>query len=805
MVAEEPKLRTDLVISRQDASVILKDPTTGRFFRFGEAEDFIVSQLDGSTSSEVIRERAREKFGSPPAQEDIEAFVAALRRLRLLETAGTAPPPPVAQRRPFRGNPLYFRLRAFDPDPLLDRLITRLSFCFTAGFVGFSAAVILLGLGVAVIDWPEITRDVRWLYRFEMVVVGWVIIFAVTTAHEFAHGLTCKRFGGHVHEMGFLLIYFQLAFYCNVSDAYLFPEKAKRLWVTFAGPYFELFLWALAVLIWRITEPGTWVSSVALVVVVTSAFKLFINLNPLIKLDGYYLLSDALGIPNLRAHASRYLRSRLAALLRLSRRTVEHVTARERRIYLAYGLLAGGYSVWLLGYIAWALGGFLTVRYQGTGAVMYAGMLALLFQAPLRRAVSRPPLLRAGVERLGAVKRPVKLLLLAALLVAVLFIARWELAASGEFAVAPRLNADVRASVEGLIEAIEVAEGDVVKRGDVIARLSDRDYRADLRRIEAEMEEKRARLKMLRAGTRREEIELATNALATARTKREHAGRRYDEARRLHATRLAKATTDVAKADERLKYARNEMERSRALFAVDLISRRQFEEAEERMAVREKEREAAQAELRMVTADDLSEFQRELAVSTTEAEETATKLKLLEAGSRPEEIEATEAEVTRLEGQRRYLLEQLHLVNVTSPVAGIVITPRPKEIVGRYMTKGDLIVEVHELRTISAEIAIPESEIGEVKLGQRVALKTRAFPETTFVGTVSAIAPVGVKEDEAWRGKVFRVTTQIDNPNLVLRPGMTGTAKIFCGSRPVVELLTRRLARYVRVEFWSWW
>ena len=62
-------------------------------------------------------------------------------------------------------------------------------------------------------------------------------MLTVTTAHEFAHGLACKHFGGEVHEIGFLLLYFQPAFYRNVSDAWLFAKKSQRLWVTFAGAY----------------------------------------------------------------------------------------------------------------------------------------------------------------------------------------------------------------------------------------------------------------------------------------------------------------------------------------------------------------------------------------------------------------------------------------------------------------------------------------------------------------------------------------------------------------------------------------
>jgi multidrug efflux pump subunit AcrA (membrane-fusion protein) len=811
MVAVEPKLRSDLVISRQAGTVVLKDPTTGRFFRFGEAEHFITRQLDGATPLDVVRQRAGEAFGSLPEPGMVEGFVASLQRLKLLETGEAALDRPA---RRTRGSPLYLRLSAFDPDPLLDRMIGKVGFFFTPAFLVLSAAVIVLGLGIAVTEWGDITRDLERLWRVEMVLVAWLIIFAVTTAHEFAHSLTCKRFGGHVHEMGFLLIYFQLAFYCNVSDAWLFPEKSKRLWVTTAGPYFEMFLWALAVITWRVTEPGTWPSAVALVVVATSAVKLFINLNPLIKLDGYYLLSDALGIHNLRARAFGYLKRRLSALAASTGGTLEEPPPRERRVYLAYGLLAGGYSAWLLGWVALMVGGFLTERYQGAGAIVYAGLLGLAFQNPLRRWTARPGL-RAWRERVNArwksVKRPVRVLLLLGLALAVLFLVPWELTVSGDFSVAPRHNADVRAEVDGIIAEVYVDEGQRVAADALIARLADRDYRAELRAVEAQSEEMRARLKMLRAGPRAEELRLARQHIETAETRHEHARRRYEEAEQMQAARLAKATADVAAAEERLRYARNDLGRSQTLFAAELISRRALEESQERAGVRETELAAARAEFAGVSAGDLAStgdlagFRKELAVAQKEAEEARGQLRLLEAGSRPEEIEGAEATLARLLSQWSHLEEQLRLVAVRSAVGGVVTTPKPREKIGQYVKKGDLIVEVHEFATVRAEIAVPEREIGDVKVGQPVVVKARAFPERGFQGRVTAIAPAAVKEEEGWRGKVFRVTTTLENPDLLLRPEMTGTAKIYCGERWLFDVLTRRLARYLRVEFWSWW
>ena len=228
MGVAEPKLRTDLVISRQDGAVVLKDPVTGRFFRFGDAEHFITSQLDGATPLDVVRRRAGAAFGSVPEPGMLEGFVASLRRIGLLEADAAALDRPAARYRRTRGSPLYLRLSAFDPDSLLDRMIGKVGFFFTPAFLVLSGAVIALGLGIALAEWSDITRDLQHLWRVEMILAAWLIVFAVTTAHEFAHSLTCKRFGGHVHEMGFLLIYFHPAFYCNVSDAWLFAEKSKR-------------------------------------------------------------------------------------------------------------------------------------------------------------------------------------------------------------------------------------------------------------------------------------------------------------------------------------------------------------------------------------------------------------------------------------------------------------------------------------------------------------------------------------------------------------------------------------------------
>lgn len=255
------------------------------------------------------------------------------------------------------------------------------------GHWAISGFLILLALIVTISNSAEIGRDLVSLYQVNALLLAWTITIFATIAHEFAHGLTCKRFGGKVHEMGFMLIFFMPAMYCNVSDAWLFPEKSRRLWVTFAGAYFELCLWALATLVWRVTDPYTFINYAALIIMATSGIKSFFNLNPLIKLDGYYLLSDYLDIPNLRSRAVGYLGASIKRLLGSSVQIIKEVTHRERRIYVVYGLLSMAYTVFILSFIAMRFGGFLMGRYQAFGFILFMGVVMTMFRNPLKKIV----------------------------------------------------------------------------------------------------------------------------------------------------------------------------------------------------------------------------------------------------------------------------------------------------------------------------------------------------------------------------------------------------------------------------------
>ena len=146
-------------------------------------------------------------------------------------------------------------------------------------------------------------------------------------------------------------------------------------------------------------------------------------------------------------------------------------------------------------------------------------------------------------------------------------------------------------------------------------------------------------------------------------------------------------------------------------------------------------------------------------------------------------------------------------------------TRQLKELERQFVTKGALIAKVLDLDAVTAQILVSEKEIADIAVGQRVVLRARAYPDRAFHGTVTSIATTALPAAGGGSAasapatatggtspvRMLVVTTQIANDSLLLKPEMTGQAKVLCGPRRIVDLITRRLARTFKVEFWSWW
>ncbi len=479
------RLRPDLVLVEQtyrgEQSYIVKDPQSRKYYRFRPVEVMVMQTLDGEhTPAEAAAALAGE--GLKVSAAGVEAFAAKLAGMGLCERTLTERSVLQMERlraerrrrlRPamFKGDLLRLRWSVGDPDKLFDRWLPRLRFFFTRTFLVISVALFAVYLLVLGLKWGEFSQALADLYTLNVGLGAFVVLWLTSTViiaiHELGHGLTCKYFGGQVHEIGAMLIYFEPAFFCNVNDAWTFPELKARLWVTAAGSWIQLVIASLAAVVWWAATPGTMVSDVAFAAVLIGGITtVLLNANPLIPLDGYYALSDYLEVPNLRqrafAHLSWLVKTRLFRL-DLPKPPADE---REQRVFLVYGLLAAVYIGLILSFFAATTFGWLTRWLGSLGAVVFLVALFAMLRAPLRagfRTVKMALRQHGAAWRQGPWRTRVGT---AAIAIAVLgALLPWPIRISGPFVAVPVLSMPLVAPDSGIVQRVQVLEGTRVAAG----------------------------------------------------------------------------------------------------------------------------------------------------------------------------------------------------------------------------------------------------------------------------------------------------------------------------------------------------
>jgi putative peptide zinc metalloprotease protein len=487
----EPGSRVVRQVENGQVRFIVRAGATGKYLRVGEAEDVLLSLFDGERTLDKIRTSYMARRKERIENADIAAFVGRMRSLGVvrptIEARNRLLLEKARQRREERhisekfGSLLFMRRKLFDPDPLLNALVGPLRFLFTRAFVIFSCVLFLAAASILVARWDEVASGIAnmglMLGGGTGVSLGliWVTALCVVFLHEFGHGLTCKHFGGEVHDMGVLLMFFQPCFYANVNDAWTFESRAARLWVTAAGGFIESVLGSLCVLLWAVTEPGTTVNGLAQVVFTISlSSTLLFNMNPLIKLDGYYLLADFLGIENLRdrstAHVTWLFRNRILGLP--APRVTEDV--REGRILATYAILSTAYMGMLLLVIVTVLVGALSGGGgPGLFVILVMGTLAwMLLKGPI---VSLGGVMKELVRTHGATLRSPRFLAGAAVavvaIVGIAAVVPWTRTSRAKSVLEPGRIVDVVAPTTGIVGAIHPKEGAAVDVGTPLFRM----------------------------------------------------------------------------------------------------------------------------------------------------------------------------------------------------------------------------------------------------------------------------------------------------------------------------------------------
>ena len=305
-------------IYRGDIQYVLVNNSTGQSYRFSPMVYRLIGMMDGRRTVHDIWEKAIEQYGdAAPDQHQVIQLLSQLYSANMLLCNIKPDIARLLQQnrkeeakadKKLQGNVLFFRVPLADPERFLAACLPAVSALFSIPFL-LLALLLIAGAALQLwLNWQEFTTDLLpKILTLHNVFLLLVIYPVMKGLHELSHGFAIKKWGGEVHEMGLMLLILMPLPYIDATSAATFRSKWQRVAVGGAGIYVELLLAAAAVFFWVYLEPGLARTVAYNVIFIGGVSTLFFNGNPLVKFDGYYILSDLLEIPNLGGRSLQYL------------------------------------------------------------------------------------------------------------------------------------------------------------------------------------------------------------------------------------------------------------------------------------------------------------------------------------------------------------------------------------------------------------------------------------------------------------------------------------------------------------------
>ena len=764
------KLRNDLVtanavIDGQEV-VNIKDPLRGNYFRLRPPEFWLISQLDGETSYEQVAERFKSEFNLNIDANAVLQFVEVLESQYFLENSRSEQQ---VSRRSY-GNEdrkslfsklLYIKFNAFNPGRFLD-VLTKLYKPFHTP-IGLTAQALFIFYGLILFftHYASFSISLSEIYSVGSIITIVAALFVYLIIHEFSHAVACRLYGGEVSEIGFLFMYFQPCFYCNISDAWLFEKKRHRLAVTWAGSYSGFILLAISIIIWRVTVPGTFINQLSELIVVIIWVTFLLNFNPLIKLDGYYLLSDWLDIPNLRSKSFAYVGNMTKRILLGWPIEKIETTSRQRKIYIFYAMTASLYTTFILLYFFFILSSFLLEKMGITGLLLI--FTVLLFT--LRENIV--DFFNGFIQHIKYLKdimekpfRLISYIVFIAILIGVLFLAPFPHRVTGKIVIEPIAEFSLLLNDLGLLEkkfrqggaqsemktsyiqmaSLELGSLDLipyvkdaqnVSIGDTLAVLVSNQVTREIDAEQSVLKQLQSDMALLLSPPKKEEIDEAQSEVNASQAQ-------YDQ--RIRDENLLKEM-----------YDKNLEPKEKYNSAVSLS-----------------------------------------AIAKAELQNKKAKLRLLKSPPKPEEEAVILSKIQKQKARLDFLQTQKDAQSIVSMIPGTVVINQND---AQFLS----VIDNSEI-----EILVPVSDfdIDLIHTNQEVHIKVRSYTSDIFTGRVVHIPrDAAIINDKAF----FMVSVVIENEQDRLHKGMTGYAKIEIGDSSLFNLIIRRIASIIRVEFWSLW
>lgn len=479
---------------------VVQDTASGRFHRFTPAAWQLLALMDGKRTMDEVWSEALEQLGDDaPGQEEVIRLLSQLHASDLLLCEVNPDAAELFERfgkqeRSRKGgrwkNPFSIRIPLWDPDRFLERTLPYVRPLLRGPGAVAGVAMALAALALALVQFPELSENVgdRVLSAQNLLLL-WLCFPILKFLHELGHGYAVKAGGGEVHEMGILLLVFMPVPYVDASAANGFRSKWRRVLVGSAGMLVELYVSAIAMLVWAAAEPGV-VRAVAFnVMLIAGVSTLIFNANPLLRFDGYYILADLIEMPNLAQRGNQYWRHLAEKyLFRMREAEPPLLTAGERHWLRAWTPMAFVYRISVLvAIVAYVAGEWFFI-----GVLLAAWGVVTMLGLPLAKAAGY----FAALPRAQGTRRRARTLLLSAVAVLAVFLLAvpMPLRTQTEGVVWLPDEAQVRAGANGFIRAVLVPPGAALQPGTPLVETEDATLAAQIAVVQARLEELQARL-----------------------------------------------------------------------------------------------------------------------------------------------------------------------------------------------------------------------------------------------------------------------------------------------------------------------
>jgi len=477
---------------------IVEDPASGQYYRMTEAAYLFVGLLDGKRTVDEAWNTCNAQLGDDaPTQRECIQVLSQLQMFGLLlgnselaadmvlERKAQAKSTAIKKR---TGLGVFWSIPLYNPEPMLERHKALISFMFSRLGATVWLAVVGAAIYLVLTNTDRLANDFGEAVSFRPEVISALaLIFLVLRAiHELGHAAACKAMGGRSTEIGVIMIAGVLPLpYCDATTAWRFPEIWRRVVVSLGGIFAETFLAAIAAIVWALTDSATHPTATLIsyqIMIVSGVTTLVFNLNPLLRYDGYYILSDVVGSPNLAQRSKDFLKfliERYAFGVK-SNRPPRIRDRAEASLLFVYALLATPYRL----FIGIAIALIIAEQYGAIGLVLSVIVAFVWLVWPLLKGlgylVSSPKL----------IGRRARALAVSALVVGVPIAALLIIPAPNS-GYAPAIiqaseSASARAGEDGFIARVLVRAGEHVTAGQALVELTNPE-------LEAEAEAARAR------------------------------------------------------------------------------------------------------------------------------------------------------------------------------------------------------------------------------------------------------------------------------------------------------------------------